>query len=371
MRVSAYVKTDGACDLYRIVQPIRMLGKNTDCQTALINLWDSEDERAMKLDADVIIFPRIVDFTTVSIIKNFQKIGKKIVVEFDDNLFNVSPLSPHYVDHGVEDAHIKMEDGKVLPIWEDGKNINLENNKKKIEAFKKILAAADMVTVTTDILANVYRKYSSNVVVLPNCVDTSIWQSLPLKRRGDDVRLFWAGGSSHYEDWFILKDVIPAVMKKHPEVKLVLLGMKWDATLEGIPEDRIEFHPWTPTPAYPYKTAILDVDIGLIPLADNDFNNCKSSIKWLEWGALGIPCVTSLVSPYKEMYNGKNGVFIENNNPRSWYEGISLLIEDSVLRAKAGGAAKRYVEENYDAKKNVHLWYDAYKSLLTEDKKAS
>lgn len=370
MRVSAYVMTDGACDLYRVVQPLKMLARNTDCQIALINPGDSEDKRIEKLDTDILVLPRIVSEDTVTIIKRFQDIGKKVVVEYDDDLFNVSPFSPHYKDHGIVEVKTRLGNGEIIDNWIDGKNIDLEKNIKKMAAFEEILAIADMVTVTTDILAEVYKPYNSNVVVLPNCVDTDIWQSLPLKEV-DEIRLFWSGGSSHFEDLCMIQDVIPAVIKKYSNVKLVLLGQKFDGPLLNVPKDRIEFHPWTPTPAYPYKTAILNPTIGLIPLVDNEFNRRKSSIKWLEWGALGIPCVASNISPYKEMYNGENGVFIENNNPRSWYEGICLLVEDSILRAKVGGAAKRYVENNYDAKKNVNLWYDAYKSLLTEEKVAS
>lgn len=370
MKVSAYIKTDGACDLYRAVQPITMLGQYTDCQAALINLWDNEDTKATKLDADVLIFPRIVDEGMIVTIKAFQSMGKKIVVEYDDDLFNVSPFSPHYRDHGTKEYHIKLPNGELYPMWEEGKNLDIKTNIKRSASFKKILAIADMVTVTTPHLAKVYEPYNRNVVALPNCVDMDIWQSLPLKEV-DEIRLFWAGGSSHYEDWFLLRDVIPIVMKKYPKIKLVLLGMKWEATLEGISEDRIEYHPWIPTPAYPYKTAILNPTIGLIPLVDNEFNRCKSSIKWLEWGALGIPCITSNVSPYKEIATEDNGIYIENNSPSSWIEGISLLVEDSILRAKIGGIAKRYVEDNFDARKNVHLWKDAYESLLEEERVAS
>jgi glycosyltransferase involved in cell wall biosynthesis len=86
--------------------------------------------------------------------------------------------------------------------------------------------------------------------------------------------------------------------------------------------------------------------------------------------ALGVPCVTSLVSPYKEIATEHNGVFIKNNNPRGWVRGISLLIEDAILRANMGGYAQRYVEKNFDAKKNAHLWTDAYMTLLEKKKEA-
>lgn len=370
MRVSAYVKTDGACDIYRVVQPLTMLGEHTDAEVSLINLWDNEDVKAEKLDADIIIFPRVIDELMIPVFESLQGIGKKIIVEYDDDLFNVSPFSPHYKDHGIQNVITTLDDGTEIKCWTDGENIDLKRNFQKMESLIKVIGAADMVTVTTPILAEAYAPYSNNVVSLPNCVDMDLWHSLPLKE-DDEIRLFWAGGSSHFEDLCVIQDVLPEIMKQYDNVKLVLMGMRFDGALRKIPEDRIEFYQWVPTPAYPYKTAIINPTIGLIPLVDNEFNRRKSPIKWLEWSALGIPCVSSNVSPYKEIATEDNGVFIENNNPRSWYEGISLLIEDKLLRAKIGGVAKRYVEDNFDAKKNASLWYDAYKSLIIEEEKVA
>ena len=80
--------------------------------------------------------------------------------------------------------------------------------------------------------------------------------------------------------------------------------------------------------------------------------------------ALAVPSVCSLVSPYKEMYNGANGVFVENNSVDGWVRGISALIEDPILRAKIGGAAQDYVLRHYDINTQYTQWVSAYKELL-------
>ena len=294
--------------------------------------------------------------------EELKKIGKKIVVDFDDNMFSISPMSPHYNEFGVENVKYRMKDGRELMLWEDGKNINLADNRKRMDSIKAACEQADMVTTTTDILADVYKPYSQKVAALPNCIDPALWGKLPLIPH-DEIRLFWGGGTSHYEDWCLLSDALPVVMKKHKNVKLVLMGAKFDGTLKQIPKDRVEFHYWVPTPAYPYYARILNADIGLIPLQDTEFNRCKSSLKWVEYSAMSVPSVTSYVSPYKESATENNGVFVENDT-EAWIDGLSYLIENKAKRDVMASAALTTINDQFNIHSKYKMWLDAYRELL-------
>lgn len=371
MKVTYFVKTDGACDYYRVVLPLtkassyKMMKALKVLKGEMLAASISEDTRKLEeiFSSDIFVAPRVADESFLGTMDVLKKDGKKVVVEYDDNIFKVSPYSPHYEENGTEEVKVKLPTGEILPLWEDGKNINIKENRKRVEALKIAVEKADMVTVTTDILAEVYRPYNKNVKVLPNCVDMDIWKKLPLQRNGT-VNLTWFGGHSHYEDWLILAPVLPKIMEKYKNVNLILMGAKFDATLKDLPKDRIEYHPWVPTPAYPYKAAILDPTIALIPLQDSEFNRCKSSIKWVEMSALKVPSVVSQVSPYKEVYNGKNAAFVENNEPQAWIDAISHMIENPQDRESIGNEAYKTVEEDFDIDKKCVLWANAYKELL-------
>ena len=367
MKLSAIVRTEGACDFYRAVQPFESIKATTDMDISILRQSGRPESVQKALEADVMLLPRVANEEWLKIMSDWKNIGKKVVVDFDDDIFNVSPFSPHYEDHGIE-SYTSTKNGIEVKLWETGVNLNVEQNKKSLDIIKKALRLADMVTTTTPILANVYKKYNDNVVILPNCIDLDLWKPLDLKF-SDEIRLFWAGGSSHYEDWMMMTEVLPVIMDKYPQVKLVFLGL-WDFAFRDIAPERVERHDWVHMSAYPYKVASLNPTIGMIPLVNNQFNKAKSPIKWIEMASLEVPCVTSLVSPYKEIGTPHNGVFIENNSPNGWVKGLSLLIEDSILRSKMGGYAKRYVENNFDCKKNAHLWTDAYMTLLEEKKEA-
>jgi glycosyltransferase involved in cell wall biosynthesis len=309
-------------------------------------------------DASVIVIPRMMEDKFIEFAVELKKKGLKIVIDHDDNMFKISPLSPHYEAFGVENVKVPIN-GSLIDLWQDGKNINLTENKRRVDNFKRALQVADIVTVTQPILADVYREYNQNVKILPNCVDLNLWKKLPLKPR-DEIRMGWFGGHSHYEDWCLLQDVLPGIMRRHKNLKLVILGQMFQSTLKSCPQDRVEHHGWVNTFAYPYKAAILDLDFAIIPLVDNEFNRCKSNIKWVEMGALEVPAVTSYVSPYKESYSGNNGIFVEGNDAEGWETGIEFMIENPDKRIEMGKEARKTVEQNFNVWDKCHLWSEAY-----------
>jgi glycosyltransferase involved in cell wall biosynthesis len=361
LRVSCFMDNkDNGSNYYRAVLPLTIMAKtDPDIEVAFIRNGDTEKAVSKGFDTDMFFLPRIANPATL---KAFESLSiAPVACDYDDNMFAVSPLSPHYHGLGTENIYIKADSGELLPVWVDGKNFSIKENKATLAKIAQCITDAKAISVTTDLLADAYRGLNANIHVLPNLVDLTLWNRLPLDNNGT-VRLFWAGGISHYEDWYILKDVLPKVMQRYPQTRLVLMGVKWDATLKGIPEDRIEFHPWVHSEAYPYKVAILNPDISLIPLRDTVFSKGKSPIKFLEMGALNVPSVMSCISPYKEVMTEDNGVFIEDNNPEAWEEGISLLIENETVRKEMGIAARKYVEDNFD----VHKEYVKYAKFFKE-----
>jgi len=371
MKIAYFLRDDGACGYYRAELPFTAMSRYTPHQTYKLKSGESDEHLEAGLTgAETVFIPRLSDARFIALARELKKQGKKVVTDFDDNSFAVSPLSDSYKYFGTEEVRIQDPQGKIIPVWIDGQNIDIKANKEKMNLTKLGLKEADMVTTTTDILARTLSEFNDNVRVLPNCLDLNLWRKLPVVRKNkDEVRLFWAGGSSHYEDWVLIAEPLKKIINKYPNVKLVLLGEKFDGTIKDIPPDRIEYHPWVPTPAYSYKVAQLDADIGLIPLHPNSFSECKSNLKWIEMSALEVPCVASYVSPYKEWATESNGVWVQDNDPEAWVEGLSLLIEDKLLRNKIAGEANRDMKKNFDIESQYHRWVEAYRSLELKQSK--
>jgi len=366
VKVLYFLRDNGGCGWYRLAQPLQTAALNDKTfEVKHVEKGDPEDDIAMKLLwADICITPRVFDEKFCNAIEGFQKLGKKVVVDWDDNFFKVDPLSPHYKDFGTENYSHDYAGGK-LDIWKDGKNIDLAKNRAGLERAKKAMAMADMVTTTTPILAKVFSEFNQNVKVLPNCVDLNLWNKLPFKDH-KGIRMGWSGGYSHFEDWKILAQVLPEFLRINSNVTLVLLGQKFDGTLKGIDPKRIEYRGWCPTPAYPYVSAILDLDFAVIPLVDSEFNNCKSALKWIEMASLEVPSVSSYCSPYAEMMDlvSDNGIFVENNSLSGWLIALNKMVEDHQHRRRMGVAARQTVERYFDIDKQWPMWVEAYREVL-------
>lgn len=368
MKIAYFLNDNGAQGYYRAELPFTTMSARTPTLTYKIQGGQNEEHIETGLiGAEIVFIPRMFEPRYIALARELKKQGKKVVTDLDDNPFAVSPLSDSYKFFGTEEVQVKSPDGKILPVWVDGYNIDLKANREKMALIKMGLREADLVTTTTDILAGALSEFNDNIKVLPNCLDLNLWKKLSLVRKdANEIRLFWAGGSSHYEDWVLIAEPLKRVMDKYPNVKLVLLGEKFDGTIKDIDPDRIEFHPWVPTPAYPYKVAQLDADIGMIPLHPNLFSVCKSNLKWIEMSALEVPCVASYVSPYKEWATKENGVWIEDNDPDAWVEGLSLLIEDKLLRSKIAGEANRDMKKDFDIETQYQRWLEVYGKLDAE-----
>lgn len=377
LKVAYHIPDEGGCTYYRVLNPMLACRRNQALGAKGIAKNDDMVMSASALtECDVFLLSRLSDDILIDVVAGLQNRGKKVIIDYDDDLFSVSPLSPFYAELGTEEVKTVIN-GKEVYLWRDGENtndspgakaFNIKENTDRLAAIRRICGAVDMITVTTPELADTYSQYNKHVRVLPNCVDLRVWGRPRFAPRPDgNVRIGWFGGSSHYEDWAMVAPAVHKILKDYPYAKLVIMGSKFDGTLKGIDPGQIEYHGWVHTQAYPYAAQLLDLDMGIIPLKDTVFNRNKSAIKWIEMGAMGVPAVTSCIPPYSTVMDivPDNGVFIDGEDPAVWYEGISQLIENRSLREKIGENAQRTVAENFDINREYTRWSNLYKEAFT------
>ena len=72
-------------------------------------------------------------------------------------------------------------------------------------------------------------------------------------------------------------------------------------------------------------------DVGLAPLGDSLFENCKTNLKFREYAALGVPGIYSDVALYRScVEDGITGLLCVND-PDAWVAAISRLLDDRDL----------------------------------------
>lgn len=335
-----------ACSGYRIRKPLEGLQKYTDHDTYIIDLQRDNMTDLMKVMPSVdVIFMRPGSEQGLMKIQSLfkDKIGHdlkaKLVLDIDDNVDIISPYSQFYSNYGLKEY--KHGDQYV---WKDGeKGFSIQANLAKMSYLKWGMKNADLIVVTTDKLAEHALEYNQNVYVNDNTIDFNHWYRLNNKVNSP-LRVVWQGSPSHYEDWYAIKEPLNRLMDEF-DFEMIMLGSQYNGIFDEKHRSRVRALPWVSFDAHSYRMMTLQADIGIIPLADLPFNHYKSSIKFYENAAMGLPSVVSNILPYSQsIKNGKTA--IGYNTSEEFYEGMKKLITNKGLRANIANAAYNWVKEN-------------------------
>ena len=218
------------------------------------------------------------------------------------------------------------------------------------ESVRHCLRAAEMVTVSTPYLAELYAPFNDSIVVLPNYVKAGLLD-MPRKRR-DKVTVGWQGGTSHLIDLCAIQDPLRAVLDAHPDADMHWIGVDYSPLVRR----PCRFTPWFDDVGEYYKA--VDFDIAIAPLADVPFNRAKSYLKALDAAALGIPVIAQDMEPYRDfVIDGVTGYLVRTAD--EWASRLTELINDKAARDELG--AKAYEQAKaYTMQGNWQKWESAY-----------
>lgn len=104
-----------------------------------------------------------------------------------------------------------------------------------------------------------------------------------------------------------------------------------------------------------YPAGLGGIDIMLVPLVRNEFNDGKSELALVESGALGIPSVCSDSTSYMRFAGGNKDSW-KYAAIEGWGNTLTKLINDVDYRKELGSLAKQRVLENYTYEKNLYNW---------------
>jgi GT2 family glycosyltransferase/glycosyltransferase involved in cell wall biosynthesis len=286
-----------------------------------------------------------------------------LVVDVDDNLFALEATDERYAEY---EAHLT--------------------------SLKELIGAADLVTVSTEVLREVMEDHSARAALVPNMLDEFLWfgdspsaHRMPVRVRArewlgsgrdivqsfrrDHCNLVYIGTKTHAEDLAILRPVMRRLREQH-EIDFTLLVIggeeanraeRWYRRITIPPgcTTYAEFVSWLRSRAGSW-------DIALAPLCDTEFNRSKSDLKFLEYSGLGLPGVFSKVVPYQRtIADGSTGVLAPNTTD-AWCEAILRLARDPAAREQIATAATKYVLEHRCLKDDV-----GYARLVSESHAAS
>lgn len=364
MTILHFPFANDGCTHYRIKLPLLELERRGHTLIEINpKMPDAALTEAVKR-ADV-WFMRASDSGLIPLIGMVRQFNPKlaIVMDTDDDLFDVTPLNNSYSTVG--QTEVQNSDGTF--IWQDGKQgFDLRRNWHWLVDYRWTLRQADVVTTTTDHLKERLEEHNDLVAVIPNALNLEDFPKLSLPHKG--TRIVWSGGSSHFEDLWMVKPALTQLLETYPDVELHLAGQTFKAITKDMPKGQVFTHPWVHPTGHGFRLATLGCDIGIAPVVDNRFNHAKSSIKYYEYSALGLATVASNTLPYSDDVQGERGVLAD---PQHFYDALVELVNDPIKRASLAREAYGYVSRHRTMTQTGKDWEQLFEAAARQKQEAN
>jgi glycosyltransferase involved in cell wall biosynthesis len=253
--------------------------------------------------------------------KKFAKSKAKLVFDFDDAIW-------------------------IQGVSEANKSLSFLKNADKTATIIKL---CDMVFAGNQYLKDYASQYCANTVIVPTTIDTDLYVSRKKNSDSPVITIGWSGSFSTIQHFAQAIPALKRIKEKYGDrVKFKIIG-------DGryyCQELETQGQPWVGATEL---EDLSEIDIGVMPLPDDEWAKGKCGLKGLQYMALGIPTLMSPVGVNAEIIqDGVNGFLPATED--EWVEDLSRLIESKECREKIGNAGRKTVVDRY----SVHAWKGKY-----------
>ncbi|MCX2541871.1 glycosyltransferase [Pseudomonas sp. COW5] len=285
------------------------------------------------------------------------------IIEVERQSPDVIILQGRYAEAPINEIPILQKYSNARRIYElddyvidvPHRNAHIRNmpNKDEMEKLvRRAIGMCDRVVVSTAPLGNALSSMHSDIRVVPNMLAKHLWSDLRSQRRtSKKPRVGWGGGTSHHGDLAVIADVVRELAN---EVDWVFFGM--------CPDDlrpyMHEFHGVIGLDVYPAKLASLNLDLALAPLEFHIFNDCKSNLRLLEYGACGYPVICTDTEAYRGYLPCTR---IKTNTTDEWLQAIRMHLADPDASYRMGDELREVVLRDYVLRgDNLRYWENGW-----------
>lgn len=221
---------------------------------------------------------------------------------------------------------------------------------KRPDKTGDICQMASLVIVGNQYLAQYAKQFCNHVEVIPTTIDTQYHIANDARNDNDFVRIGWTGSSTTLKHLKILLPVLKIIKEKYgAKVKIRAIADE-PLIYDGFEIENIRWN------AHDEVERLDEIDIGIMPLPDDQWSKGKCGFKGLQYMAMKIPAIMSPVGVNTEIIeHGVNGFLA--STPEEWKKIISTLIDNANLRKEIGLKGRQTICEKYsiNAQKEKYL----------------
>ena len=216
-----------------------------------------------------------------------------------------------------------------------------------------IISYCDLVVAGNEYLANYAKGFNQNVVIVPTTIDTTQYQRKEVTKSKSGVCIGWSGSFSTIKHFESALEPLKVLKEKYGDA--IYFKVIGDGSYSNEALD-IQGLPW--------KSAtevedLCEIDVGIMPLPDDDWSKGKCGLKGLQYMAFGIPTIMSPVGVNADIIqDGENGMLASTTE--EWVAKLSQLIDDAALRQRIGEAGRQTVLKDFSVEANKEKWLSVF-----------
>ncbi len=225
---------------------------------------------------------------------------------------------------------------------------------KDASKTSKLIGLSDRVFAGNAYLADYALRFNPRTLIVPTTIDTDEYQPKKGSNAGPVV-IGWSGSITTIQHFKYAIPALKVLKEKYGDriaIRVIGDGSYSEASLG------VQGLPWK-------KATELDdlraMDIGIMPLPDDEWARGKCGLKGLQYMALALPTIMSPVGVNSEIIQEGQDGFLAGSL-EEWVTKLSRLIEDADLRQRMGAAARRTIENRY----SLRAWKDRYVHYYNE-----
>ncbi len=272
---------------------------------------------------------------------------------------------------------------------------SVELTRERLAEVESWLRAADVVTTTTEALAETIRsrvnEASQRVRVVPNAVPPEAQRRMP--RRADRIAasgvlqkaglrprskvVGWTGSIAHVPDLtpalaalarirsvdgsLEVRSLGPVDFMQSPGFATVFRGdTDYKPVLVRDPRTG-RASPQAPFEVYYDTLEAMEPDVAVIPMRASPFNAGKSAVTLYSWGIQAVPVVCSRFGPYAEAEReGFPARYVDHEDREAWTRELRELLYDPKEAYLLGQKAKEWVLERHAFPRAAARWVEVW-----------
>jgi glycosyltransferase involved in cell wall biosynthesis len=219
---------------------------------------------------------------------------------------------------------------------------------------KTICRLASHVMVGNPYLADYAREVNDNVTIIPTTIDTEKYRVPPRKTDAGPLTIGWTGSYSTVQHL----DTLRGALKKLAETEQFRLRVIGTPAYELSPV-AVDAMPWR---AATELEDLCAIDIGVMPLPDDNWSKGKCGLKALQFMALGIPTICSPVGVNTDIIQDNENGFLAGTEAE-WVDKLTRLLRSAELRHRLGDGGRATVEQEYSAATQAPRVYEVFNSV--------